>query len=217
MKRKILFQFFYLAIIIIDMTEAGRLCDFASKFPCKGSHCLLSLDKSEVMQEVMESNTAMNTEPQSTTPGKTMQDTKQPTTAVSTEPQSTTLGSLLYTCPPNKGVGTGGLGASDVYDAGHKQDVVYTMKPTGWPGSPFNVTCKMENDLNFSLIAEENNSARMTETMTQVVPTTVQRSTEAAGGTRILIGVGALLMAIAIISNTAAAEIVIGPPLFGLK
>ncbi|PIK61749.1 hypothetical protein BSL78_01303 [Apostichopus japonicus] len=33
----------------------------------------------------------------------------------------------------------------DVYDAGHRQDGVYTIMPTGWPGLPFNVTCKMEN------------------------------------------------------------------------
>ncbi|XP_071836659.1 uncharacterized protein [Apostichopus japonicus] len=124
MKRKKLFQLFYLAIIIIDMMEAGRLCDFASKFPCKVSHCLPSPCKSEAMQETKEPNNAMATEPQSTTPGeamqetkepntamatepqnttscKTMQDTKQQTTAVTTEPQSSTLGSLMYTCPPN--------------------------------------------------------------------------------------------------------------------
>ncbi|XP_071852772.1 techylectin-5A-like [Apostichopus japonicus] len=33
----------------------------------------------------------------------------------------------------------------DVYDAGHRQDAVHTIKPTGWPGLPFNVSCKMEN------------------------------------------------------------------------
>ncbi|PIK58527.1 putative fibrinogen-like protein 1 [Apostichopus japonicus] len=33
----------------------------------------------------------------------------------------------------------------DVYDAGHTQDGVYTIMPTGWPGLPFNVSCKMEN------------------------------------------------------------------------
>ncbi|XP_071836587.1 uncharacterized protein [Apostichopus japonicus] len=34
----------------------------------------------------------------------------------------------------------------DVYDAGHRQDGVYTIMPTGWPGSPFNVHCKMHSD-----------------------------------------------------------------------
>ncbi|PIK59709.1 Fibrinogen C domain-containing protein 1-A [Apostichopus japonicus] len=33
----------------------------------------------------------------------------------------------------------------DVYDAGHRQDGVYTILPTGWPVSPFSVYCKMEN------------------------------------------------------------------------
>ncbi|PIK37121.1 putative angiopoietin-4-like [Apostichopus japonicus] len=33
----------------------------------------------------------------------------------------------------------------DVYDAGHRQDGVYTIMPTGWPGLPFDVNCKMEN------------------------------------------------------------------------
>ncbi|PIK57223.1 putative ficolin-2-like [Apostichopus japonicus] len=33
----------------------------------------------------------------------------------------------------------------DVYDADHRQDGVYTIMPTGWPGIPFDVHCKMEN------------------------------------------------------------------------
>ncbi|PIK53640.1 putative angiopoietin-related protein 7-like [Apostichopus japonicus] len=33
----------------------------------------------------------------------------------------------------------------DVYDARHRQDGVYTIMPTGWPGLPFDVYCKMEN------------------------------------------------------------------------
>ncbi|XP_071836580.1 uncharacterized protein [Apostichopus japonicus] len=33
----------------------------------------------------------------------------------------------------------------DVYDAGQRQDGVYTIMPTGWPNPPFNVHCKMEN------------------------------------------------------------------------
>ncbi|PIK58526.1 fibrinogen-like protein [Apostichopus japonicus] len=33
----------------------------------------------------------------------------------------------------------------DVYDAGQRQDGVYTIMPTGWPGLPFDVNCKMEN------------------------------------------------------------------------
>ncbi|PIK57219.1 putative fibrinogen-like protein 1 [Apostichopus japonicus] len=34
----------------------------------------------------------------------------------------------------------------EVYDAGQRQDGVYTIMPTGWPGLPFNVSCKMENN-----------------------------------------------------------------------
>ncbi|XP_071836569.1 uncharacterized protein [Apostichopus japonicus] len=33
----------------------------------------------------------------------------------------------------------------DVYDARQRQDGVYTIMPTGWPGLPFDVNCKMEN------------------------------------------------------------------------
>ncbi|XP_071835340.1 uncharacterized protein [Apostichopus japonicus] len=33
----------------------------------------------------------------------------------------------------------------DVYDAGHRQGGIYTIMPTGWPGLPFDVNCKMEN------------------------------------------------------------------------
>ncbi|XP_071836740.1 angiopoietin-related protein 1-like [Apostichopus japonicus] len=33
----------------------------------------------------------------------------------------------------------------DVYDAGHTQDGIYTILPSGWPGSPFTVYCKMDN------------------------------------------------------------------------
>ncbi|PIK39724.1 Fibrinogen-like 1 [Apostichopus japonicus] len=182
------------------MTDAGKLCDFAEKFPCKGSHCLPSPCK-----------------------GKTVKESEEPSTAVTTEPQGKTQGSTIYTCPPNmiygnctceatcedpKGesacnstcLGSTGcickaglmLNGSDcisasrcscfvteanlvisnevrqcycndgyegdgetceplytdcqeVYDAGHTQDGVYTIMPTGWPGLPFNVSCKMEN------------------------------------------------------------------------
>ncbi|PIK38961.1 putative IgGFc-binding protein-like, partial [Apostichopus japonicus] len=136
----------------------------------------------------------------------------------------------------------------DVYDAGQRQDGVYTIMPTGWPNPAFNVHCKMENGggwtrnykLRFDITTssgsakyaeypefqiesesnnyrmnkladrssgntEENNSARMTETMTHVVTSTVQRSTEAAGGTQILGALIVIVIAIAIISNTAAA------------
>ncbi|KAJ8033213.1 Fibrinogen C domain-containing protein 1 [Holothuria leucospilota] len=31
----------------------------------------------------------------------------------------------------------------DAYEAGHRQDGVYTILPTGWSGSPFNVSCDM--------------------------------------------------------------------------
>ncbi|PIK37123.1 fibrinogen-like protein [Apostichopus japonicus] len=34
----------------------------------------------------------------------------------------------------------------DVYDAGNTQDGVYSIMPTGWPGSPFNVHCRMHGD-----------------------------------------------------------------------
>ncbi|PIK58524.1 putative IgGFc-binding protein-like [Apostichopus japonicus] len=78
MERKKFFQLFHLALILIDMTDAGKLCDFAAKFPCKGSHCLPSPCK-----------------------GKTTQESKEPTTGVTTEPQGTALGSSIYTCPPN--------------------------------------------------------------------------------------------------------------------
>ncbi|PIK53642.1 hypothetical protein BSL78_09454 [Apostichopus japonicus] len=69
MERNKFFQLFHLALILIDMTDAGKLCDFAAKFPCKGSHCLPSPCK-----------------------GKTTQESKEPTTGVTTEPQGTALG-----------------------------------------------------------------------------------------------------------------------------
>ncbi|PIK58518.1 putative zonadhesin-like [Apostichopus japonicus] len=101
MERKKFFQLFHLALILIDMTDAGKLCDFAAKFPCKGSHCLPSPCKSKTTQVPKEPTTAVTTEPQGTTLGKTMQESKEPTTTITTEPQGTTLGSSIYTCPPN--------------------------------------------------------------------------------------------------------------------
>ncbi|XP_071835342.1 uncharacterized protein [Apostichopus japonicus] len=44
-------------------------------------------------------------------------------------------------CPPSVSY----RDCQDVYDAGHRQDGVYTIMPTGWPGLPFDVHCKMEN------------------------------------------------------------------------
>ncbi|XP_071854306.1 zonadhesin-like isoform X2 [Apostichopus japonicus] len=93
MKRKQFFQLFHLALILIEMTEAGKLCDFAAKFPCKGSHCLPSPCTSKTMQETEEPITAVPTE----LIGKTMQETEEPITAVPTK----LIGPLMYTCPPN--------------------------------------------------------------------------------------------------------------------
>ncbi|PIK52881.1 putative zonadhesin-like [Apostichopus japonicus] len=96
----------------------------------------------------------------------------------------------------------------DVYDAGHRQDGVYTIMPTGWPGLPFDVHCKMENGggwtVIISLLAEENSSARMTETMTHAVTSTAHSYTEAVGGTMITLALIAGVLTIAQMPNTAA-------------
>ena len=55
-----------------------------------------------------------------------------------------------------------------------------------------------------SILTEANNSARTTETMLPVVPSTAQKSIEVAGGT---VAVGAILViviTIAFVSNTTA-------------
>ncbi|PIK57214.1 fibrinogen-like protein [Apostichopus japonicus] len=106
MERKKFVQLFHLALILIDMTDAGKLCDFAAKFPCKGSHCLPSPCKNEVRQCYCNEGY---------------------------EGDGETCVSLPY------------KDCQDVYDAGHRQDGVYTIMPTGWPGLPFDVSCKMEN------------------------------------------------------------------------
>ncbi|PIK35695.1 putative zonadhesin [Apostichopus japonicus] len=97
----------------------------------------------------------------------------------------------------------------DVYDAGQRQDGVYTIMPTGWPNPAFNVHCKMENGggwtVIISLITKVSRSAHTTKTTTHAIPSTMQRSTEAAGGTRIVGALVAGVIAIVIISNTAAA------------
>ncbi|PIK57226.1 putative zonadhesin [Apostichopus japonicus] len=79
MKRKKCFQLFHLALILIDMTDAG----------------------SKTVQESKEQTTAVTTEPQGMTVGKTVQESKEQTTAVTTEPQGMTVGSTIYPCPPN--------------------------------------------------------------------------------------------------------------------
>ncbi|XP_071836564.1 uncharacterized protein [Apostichopus japonicus] len=55
-------------------------------------------------------------------------------------------------CSCNEGYGGDGLSCEslyedckDVYDAGHTQDGVYAILPSGWSGSSFTVYCKMDN------------------------------------------------------------------------
>ncbi|PIK39729.1 putative microfibril-associated glycoprotein 4-like [Apostichopus japonicus] len=40
---------------------------------------------------------------------------------------------------------TSSTDCKDVYDSGRRQDGVYTILPSRWPGLPFNVKCKMDN------------------------------------------------------------------------
>ncbi|PIK54009.1 hypothetical protein BSL78_09094 [Apostichopus japonicus] len=89
MKRKMLYQLFLLKVIIIGTVEAGRLCDFASKFPCKGDHCIPLTDEIKPTHETTELSTRPTTEPQSTKSIKTTQDTTELSTRPTTEPQST--------------------------------------------------------------------------------------------------------------------------------
>ncbi|PIK52880.1 putative zonadhesin-like [Apostichopus japonicus] len=51
-------------------------------------------------------------------------------------------------CPPSESY----RDCQDVYDADHRQDGVYTIMPTGWPGLPFDVNCKMENGGGWTVI-----------------------------------------------------------------
>ncbi|XP_071836651.1 scavenger receptor cysteine-rich domain-containing protein DMBT1-like isoform X2 [Apostichopus japonicus] len=66
MKRKMLFQLFFLEVIIIGTVQAGKLCDFAEKFPCKGSHCLPSPCKgkgiSTTTEDILTSSTVQTSD-----------------------------------------------------------------------------------------------------------------------------------------------------------
>ncbi|XP_071827294.1 uncharacterized protein [Apostichopus japonicus] len=85
MKRKMLYQLFLLKVIIIGTVEAGRLCDFASKFPCKGDHCIPLTDEIKPTHETTEPSTRPTTEPQSTKSIKTTQETTELSTGITTE------------------------------------------------------------------------------------------------------------------------------------
>ncbi|XP_071837709.1 angiopoietin-1-like [Apostichopus japonicus] len=47
----------------------------------------------------------------------------------------------------------------DVYDARQRQDGVYTIKPTGWPGIPFDVNFKMENGGEWTVFQRRNDDS----------------------------------------------------------
>ncbi|XP_071836728.1 uncharacterized protein [Apostichopus japonicus] len=150
------------------MTDAGKLCDFAAKFPCKGSHCLPSPCTSKTSQESKEPTTGVTIEPQGTTLGTTEETIKPSTTELPTttspgtteetiKPSTTELstttspGTAQHTIKPStteSPTTTPPVLYSDckeVYDAGYTQDGVYKILPAGWPGSAFHVYCKMDN------------------------------------------------------------------------
>ncbi|XP_071836658.1 uncharacterized protein [Apostichopus japonicus] len=107
MKRKMFFQLFFLEVIVIGTVQAGRLCDFASKFPCKGDHCLPCLgDKIKTTEETTELSTGSTTELQSTESIKTTKETTELSTRSTTELQSTESSTFVPTCPTNMIYGT---------------------------------------------------------------------------------------------------------------
>ncbi|XP_071836656.1 uncharacterized protein [Apostichopus japonicus] len=107
MKRKMFFQLFFLEVIVIGTVQAGRLCDFASKFPCKGDHCLPCLgDKIKTTEDTTEISTRLTSEKQGTQTIKATEETTELSTGSTTELQSTQPSTFVPTCPTNMIYGT---------------------------------------------------------------------------------------------------------------
>ncbi|PIK36397.1 hypothetical protein BSL78_26770 [Apostichopus japonicus] len=94
-----------LLLIFLDVVQAGKLCDFAKKFPCKGKHCLSYEEEDDT---TMKSTSSSPNEALSSSPGNTVSSsdtTGQGTSSSPNEALSSSPGNTVSSSD-NTGQGT---------------------------------------------------------------------------------------------------------------
>ncbi|XP_071837076.1 microfibril-associated glycoprotein 4-like [Apostichopus japonicus] len=199
------FRILLIMMILCDVGQAGRLCEFAEKFPGVGGSCYKgstnddttklsttsppvdtssqSIDTTRLSTQTVclpgqlrcynDDNEEVCAAPENCTCQMTSVNAKISAGGFYVNPDCTRMAHCIngnvtwddeYSCSPNAQcekqgnvhqcyckAGYNGDGKTclqltncqDVYTAGINESGIYTIKPTGWPGSPFPVYCNM--------------------------------------------------------------------------
>ncbi|XP_071837923.1 uncharacterized protein [Apostichopus japonicus] len=93
-----------LLLIFLDVVQAGKLCDFAKKFPCKGKHCLSYEEEDDT---TMKSTSSSPTEALSSSPGNTVSSSDTTGQGTSSSPNEALSSSPGNTVSSSDTIGQG--------------------------------------------------------------------------------------------------------------
>ncbi|XP_071848578.1 uncharacterized protein [Apostichopus japonicus] len=178
----LLVQLFLLKImIIIGLTKAGRLCDFASKFPCKGDHCYPLSEESTKQTETAKPISTTDLQATSSA-GTTQTETAKPISTTDLQGISSTGTTQTETAKPISTTDLQGISSAGTKQTETAKPISTTdLQATSSSGTTQTETAKPISTTDLQGIS----SAGTTQTETaKPISTTDLQATSSAGSTQ---------------------------------